>query len=267
MYSGPGPIAPWKIAAFFILLVPAPACNQPDPPPAAYMGPTLACAELGLEPIPCEPSGFVVLEQEPSQGRFPGALAVARLAPAKDLGADTASGPDWRLDTIKEERATYWTSLFNTVSSIREVVILDEPVVERPEAGPDQIAAAARRMRADLCLIWGPCAAQPDHAALIGVIMDTDRLHPVAFVQADAGPEDFRSPAEDAYPGDRRHEDVNYLADRKFDQQVKDCVFELIARDQKTTTTQPSPWKGFPAMPDDDRAVPVYIVPNRSTGQ
>ena len=40
----------------------------------------------------------------------------------------------------------------------------------------------------------------------------------------------------------------------------------LIARDQQIAATQPNPWQGVTTMPFDERAIPIYIVPNRPTG-
>ncbi len=243
-------------------------CNEPERPPAAYAGPTLASGDLSPEPVSCPPTGFVMIERQASRGRFPGALAVARLVPArKDSPRDDSSPIDWQLGAIKEEKATYWNSLFNTVSDIREVVVLDGLALEKPGADLTEIAAAARRMKADLCLIWGPGNAEPLRAALLGVIMDAELGRPVAFLQAEAGPEDFEEPPDDHFEEDRRHEDVNYLVARKFEQQVKDCMFELISRDQRIPTTLPSPWRSISTMPAADQPpIPVYVLPNRPAG-
>ena len=251
--------------SFAATLSGAVGCNRPEPPPTPYMGPTVSHADLGLGRMECESSGFVIVENGPAESRFPGALAIARLGPPGQasalVGGVAPSG--WHLGPIRCEEATYWNSLFNTVADVREVVMLDASSVERPEAGLAEITGAARLAKCSLCLIWGPSRAEPGHAALMGVLMDARHGHQVAFVQADAGPEDFQPPAKDHFKEDRRHVDVNYLAARKFEQQVKDCVFELIARHPGPPSTQPSPWQAAATRPADLPAIPVYVVPNR----
>lgn len=238
-------------------------CQEPEPPPAAYVGPTLTGADLGITQPACPNNGYVILQQGEPRDRFPGAVGIARLMPAEDKTA----ARQWRLSTVPEQEATYWNALFNPVAAVREVVMLDTLSVETADAGIGEIADAARRMKADLCLIWGPRSAPPDHAALMGVVMDTRRIEPVAFLQAEAGPEDFLPPAKDHFEEDRRHEDVNYLVARKFDSFFRACIFELINRDQPTDTTQPSPWKGTTTMPAGEwPMVPFYVVPNQPAG-
>ena len=159
----------------------------------------------------------------------------------------------------------FWNALFNTVSDVREVVVLDNPSVETPDAGLAEITTAARRAKCNLCLIWGPGDAEPLCAALMGVITDAETQHTVAFVQAQAGPEDFKEPAKDHFDEDRRHEDVNYLVARKFEQQVRDCISQLIPRDRGITSTQPSPWLSATTRPTEILPIPVYVIPNRPT--
>jgi len=261
-----GPRWAWGLAGLASGLMVA--CQKPEPPPAAYFGSTLVRADLGIsDPVSCPVTGYVLLEESGSQGRFPTALAVAELVPAQDdSAAADGSFRGWRIGTVKPEQATYWNSVCDTVPDVREVVILDEISVDKPTSSVADIIAAARKADARLCLIWGPTHAGPLHAALVGLIVDVERSQPVALLQADAGPEDFKKPPPDRFENDRRHEDVNYLVARKLDLQVKTCVAELVRRDERVATTQPSPWRGATTLPGDQPAVPVYIVPNRPIG-
>ncbi len=240
-------------------------CAKPEPPPLAYCGPTLAGDQLGVREASCPSTGYTILETEPTVGRFPIALAIARLdQPNWWEQSNGVPGDRWQLSTIPEEQATYWNALFNTVMQVREVVVLDRQSVQTPTADIQRISQSADRARAGLCLIYGPSLTELDHAAFMGVIVETPDTRPVAFVRAEAGPMDSETPRPDRRKQDLRHLDVNDLAARKFEKQVWNCVNELVARDQPATTTQPSPWKGRTPRGIDDRT--ILIVPNQSVG-
>lgn len=246
-----------------VFLTIAVGCHEKTQTPAAYTGPVLASGDLCVEEVECGQTGFVIFEEGRSTGRFPGTFAVARLVPSEADSFGPAPRKAWWVGTIKEEKATYWTSLFNTIPDIQDVVILDRLSIEWPDSDLEAVAAAAGRMNAGLCVIWGPGEAAPEHAALLGVVMNTHARQPVAFVRADAGPEDFQPRGADQLEGDLKHRDVDYLVARKFQRQVKDCVYELITRDSKPPATQPSPWRSATTPPPASPLGPVYIVPNR----
>lgn len=248
-------------AALAVLWVLISGCEKPEPPPVAYIGPTLASSDLGVEePVP-EPTGFTLLEQQPSQGRFPGALAVARLMPPQGFFTPDnhdATREHWWIGTIKWEEAMDWNRLGNRIPDLREVIVLDRFTTVCPNSKLEAIAASARRLEAALCLIYGPSPTDPEHAGLWGVLLDTHTGAKVAFVQAQAGPPDYEPPHADRREEDMRHRDPNYLVQRKFQREVRKCILNLIRRDLPRTTTQPSPWQtGQP------RTTPIYIVPRR----
>jgi hypothetical protein len=234
--------------------------EKPEPPPVAYMGPTLAGDTLGMDRSVATKSGYTLLSEEPSAGLFPAALAVARLVqPERIVRPDNS--PGWHVGTIGFEEAITWNSLANTIPSIREVIVMDRQSTVSQTANLEQISSTARRMEARLCLVYGPGSAEADHAGLWGVILDTTAGRKIAVVQAQAGPEDYEPPSPARPEVDQRHRDVNYLAMRKFQEQVRRCVLTLIERDQPSATTQPNPWKAKPS-----RQEPIYIMPNPTPG-
>ena len=257
--------SPWHLVGFTVALAVlwtlVSGCEKPEPPPVAYIGPTLASSDLGVEqPMP-EPTGFTLLETQVSQGRFPGALAVARLMPPRGFfkpDNSDATRERWWIGTIKWEEAMGWNRLGNQIPDLREVIVLDRFTTAQPDGELEVLAASARRLEGGLCLVYGPGPAKPEHAGLWGVILDTQTAAKVAFVQAQAGPADYEPPHADRRAEDMRHRDPNYLVRRKFQHQVRQCILALIERDLPPTATQPSPWKTGPP-----RATPVYVVPCR----
>jgi len=242
------------IAALFIglwTLILSGGCQSGESPPVAYIGPTLTAADLGGTNSHCPPSGFVVLEEK-SEGRWPGALAVAFIDEAAD-------GAGIQITTLKEEIATWWNQLFTTVPVVREVLVMDPLTLVSPNDDIDAILAAARRLKTDLVLLYGYASAPSGHAALTGVIRDTYTGSPVALVRAQAGPADYTPHRVDTVHEDMRHIDPNYIVARQFEQQVRQCVLELISRDVPVSTTQPSAWEEHSRQ----QKKPIYIIKER----
>jgi len=238
-------------------------CEEPEPPPVAYIGPTLASSERGVEQAAPEPTGFTVLEQQRSQGRFPGALAIARLMPPQGFFTpdnNDLSQEHWSIGTVQWEEAMGWNRLGNNIPDLREVIVLDQFTTVRPNGNLEMIADTARRLDAVLCLVYGPSPAATEYAGLWGVLLDTQSAAQVAFVQAQAGPADYEPPHADRREEDLRHRDPNFLVQQKFQREVRKCILTLVERDIPSTTTQPSPWQTGKPRP---AATPVYVVPPR----
>jgi len=255
------------LAALSLVLAAGPGCaEKPKPPPLAYQGPTLAGADLGLVgDIDTSANGFVLFRKERTRGLFPASLAVVRLVRPDPLFTVTGRlirESEWVVGTMKTEEAAWLNSLFRTMPEVQQVVIFDEYSVRKPDLDLDDVVGCARRVRAELCLIFGPKPAAAAHAGLAGVVFDTATGRQLAYVQADAGPEDFTSPRADRPKGDLSHLDVNFIAARKFDHQLRECMAALIALDEPRATTQPIPY--VPATQPEP--VPLYVIPNRRMG-
>lgn len=218
-----------------------------------YTGPVLAAPDLELNEGTCPANEYRFADDERSVGRFPTALAVARVEPA--AGAD--SHLKWQVHTLKEEQATYWNRLFDTTPAVREVVVLKATTSFSQGEGVRRVSSSARRLNAGLCLLYGPAHAQADEAALMGHLVDTQTGRTLACIQAVATPADFEAVRSDRPDGDERHRDVQYLAARKFEGLVRQCVIELMHRDEPPTTTRPSPWQGMPLHEQPT----IYVIP------
>lgn len=250
-----------------------PGCaEKPEPSPLAYSGPTLACADLGLvEPVETMNTGFVLLSKEQSSGRFPAAMAVVRLDQPDPLFADDhhlfVSERNWEVGTLKEEEATYWTTLLKTVPQSRAIMVMDSLSVVTPDVCLTEVIRSMRRLGIELCLIYGPKAAPDESAALAGVMIETATGQYLAYVQAQADVQDYEPPRPDRPEKDLSHRDVNYLAARKFEREVQRCYLALTELDGPPTSTQPSPWRDLrePRMLPEN-SIPVYILPNQGVG-
>lgn len=265
MCPKPGHALFMAVLCVSVMAVTAGCSQQKLAAPGAYSGATLCSDSFGLTHVPCPATGFVILEKQKSRGRFPCRVAVARLVPDPKKPFSDPLSTAWALGSIKNEDSTYWTSLFNTIPDIQGVGIMDPLNMEHPEANLEKIAATAAEMKTGLCVVFGPGPAESGNACVIGVIMDNARRERIACVQALATPADSYDPPPDRMIGDQRNQDVNYIAVRKFQQQVRRCIEELRSRDIPAPATQPSPWKtgrGIRSM--DQQLPPIYIIPNRS---
>ena len=248
-------------------------CHKPVPPPLAYQGPTLAGADLGLaQAVQAPDNGFVLLDQSNSTGRFPAAMAVVRLDKPNPLFVCDqplfVCDRGWEVATLPGEEAAWWNTLLKTVPQSRAVYVLDRSSVISPDCDLKTVIAAARRLRIETCLIYGPRTVEGDGAAgLAGVIIDAETGQYLAYVQSQAGPLDYEPPRPDRSKHDRSHQDVNFLAARRFEQHVRACFLDMIGRDQAAPTTQPSPWRTMDQLRLPSDAVPAYIVPNHKVGR
>lgn len=258
----------WLVNALVIGLAAVAGCSKPEPPPLAYAGPTLAAADFGLvEPVDPDENGFTLLDDGPSQGRFPAALGVVRLDKPSPLFVTDdhlfVAERGWEVATLREEEAAYWNGLLKTIPQSRAVHVLDRRSTVSPDCGLEEVLDAARRLGLELCLIYGPRLVEDGCAGLGGVIFEVATGKPLAYVQSRAEILDFEPPRPDRSKYDRSHQDVNYLAARRFEREVRNCFLVLTARDRPAATTQPSPWRTSRELPAD--SLPVYIVPNRRT--
>jgi hypothetical protein len=235
------------------------------------MGPTLAAADLGLaEPVDTGANGFAILESSPSKGRFPAGLAVVRLDQPNPLFVPDdhlfVAERGWEIATLREEEAAYWNNLLNTVPQSRAVFVMDRLSTTSPDCDLDQVIRSVRRLDIPLCLIYGPRMVLDDCGGFAGVIVDSNTGEHLAYIQSQASILDFEPPRSDRSKYDRSHQDVNYLAARRFEREVRNCFLELVARDQPAAATQPSPWRESESLRVPSNSVPVYIVPNRRVG-
>ncbi len=260
------------VGVVVIGLIAFPSCQKPEPPPAAYQGPTLAGADLGLvQAVKVAENGFATMGPQDTKGRFPAALAVVRLDKPNPLFVCDdplfISERGWEVATLPTEEAAWWNTLFKTVPQSRAVYLLDRSGVVSPNCDLKQVIESVRRIGIELCLIYGPRMVPDDCAGLAGVIIDEENGQYLAYIQSQAGITDFEPPRPDRSKYDRSHQDVNFLSARRFEQQVRACMLELIAQDQPAASTQPSPWRNMQELRLPADSVPAYIVPNHRVGQ
>ncbi len=209
-------------------------------------------------PDTAPPDGYALLSAAQTRGVFPSAVAVAQLVPGRATASAARENRLWSISSLPNEQATYWNTLMTQVTGVREVVVLDREAGERPELDLDSLLRTASRSGADLCLAYGVTSDDPGDYRMGGVLFDAASRQKMAVIRAQAGPGDYEPAPADRHETDLRHRDPSYLCARKLQAHVRDCLLDLIARDQPAAT-RPSPWLG--AAPTAAPVQQIIIVP------
>lgn len=181
-------------------------------------------------------SGFTLLVDQQTEGRFSCALAVAKFV----ASGDGQHGP-LEFVSLPPNEESYWLEQMRGVLAVQELVFL-RPRTTRPEG--QSVAAlcdAARRLKAALLLVYAPNGLGPNSAQVLGVIYDTESRAALATLRSNSRIVDpsgaETSPRE--VRGDLRDRDARCVAQREFEGYTLACLRELIHRDNPPAATQP----------------------------
>jgi hypothetical protein len=197
--------------------------------------------------------GYALLTDAHTVGRFTCPLAVAKLAPQEDMDDSVL-----RLTAMRPAEEACWTDVLRGVDAIRFVLFM-RPTTVAPKPGDlPTLCRVAHEMGAPLLVVYAPNGLGPNSAQVLGVLYDTAEQWPIATFRA--AEQYFNDDGEEESPndetGDLRSIDARYQAQRAFERYVRDCLRDLIERDEPPATTQPHRWK----EPVIDRYI---IIPTR----
>lgn len=209
--------------------------------PVVVSEPEIGLADIARTTLDVKTNAYFLLSADQTMGRFPGAIAVARLK-LSDAVHDSENAV--ALKPLLPSEAAYWNHLFDNLPSIRVWFELRDFDIPHDALTTPQLVKAAGRLHASLCLLYGVNVMDED-AKLVGVLYDTRTAKPLATFHAQsAGVNDWLIlRPEDRHKDDYRHQDNTYLASRKFESFVYNCVVNLINRDQPERIDKPEGWK------------------------
>ncbi len=239
---GAASAAPWGAPGWFLVVAAlgVGGCDTAKP----VMRGLVQFSDLGVTGPAPEPNRFTAIETQPSIGRFPAGVAVARTM-LEDAGA--GERPTLTLDVLTNPEALYWNELWDSIPKIREVIVVDPQSLPQKTVTVSQLLAAARRLRCRLCVIYGQNDVADNASQVLGAVYDADtgELIGTVFAEETVDPREKRPPLPGAPDGDKRNTDAHWLAARKFEQLTRAFVLELIDRDRDAgappeTTTQPA---------------------------
>jgi len=183
---------------------------------------------------------YVLLADEPTEGRFACALAIARLT-----GGEESGGERTVLVATQPNEQAFWTEQMRGIPAIRELLFLSPRSTRAEGEGVPHMCAAAERLGAALLLVYAPNVLGANSAEVLGALYDTSSHEVLATLHASSTilDEDGRQVSPDPLRGDHRASDARYQAQRKFESYALACLRELIQRDAPPATTQPHKWK------------------------
>lgn len=178
-------------------------------------------------------NSFTTVSSGKTKSLFPASLAVARVE-GDGAASNLAMAP---LGDLMN-----WMSLWDDTWLVSEVVPITYPVRPKRFVTTGELLAAARDRHAGLCLIYTVATGEAAGIAVAevrGELYDARNEKLLATLHADAGVlpigEDELAPLPP--PGradvDRRHVDPWFIANDRFAELARDCVLELIERDDR----------------------------------
>ncbi len=190
------------------------------------------------------------LDSQPSTGRFPAGIAVARLEPAPDAASAASS---IRVSKMAPDRAVYWTHVVDTLPAIREVTILRDLGIDPRGGRFEDVLRQALDVNCELCLLYGQVSQYDTDAEFIAVLWDAVNGKPLTFFRSIVDlPPDLRKTCTRWGHVHERDCDAAFLAEAELRIMVRDHLWDRVERDQISSTTRPSPWgKDLPLFPRD----------------
>lgn len=188
-------------------------------------------------------NGYALVEDAGSVGRFPCALAVAKIKvdPNSSPAVPRALDFDW---TRRNEMAV-WNNLLDNILAVTSVFGLEDPDLQSPEMTPDSLVAAAGRQKATMCLVYGRSDPNPDEVGYIGVLYECPSGTALATLHCVADPldPDAAEQPPGRFKGDKRHVDPHCLAMVRFEMMLHKCVRQLVQADRPSPEKLESEWK------------------------
>lgn len=187
--------------------------------------------------------GYVNLVPAGTDGSFPASLAVARVA--VDEQTLQATPRQLTLATRPKNDFLAWNRLFDNLRYLSEAFPLDKHDLGEDPPTPTRLVAAARDLRAGLCLVYGRGDLSESESRVRGVLYDTRTGLALAGIDARASvpdPETLTRPPEDV-SSDDSYCDPRVLADRRFERLVLECVRELWSNDRPAAPEAPQEWR------------------------
>ncbi|MFQ5413493.1 MAG: hypothetical protein ACE5E6_03445 [Phycisphaerae bacterium] len=250
----------WVCALVFVLAVGG--CGRLRHVPAWKSGPRVTWDDIitgGLATAVAD--AFVILEADPSLGRFPVSVAVSRMSMQNgDVPELVPATRRAYLAATPKNEFLAWNSAFDDLMAVSEVFPIESRDLGGGDATPAQIVAAARALHAPLAFIYGVNLQTPTETEMIGILYETADATPIAVVHARAEAPDRGDGRADCRD-DPWQCDARALVRRKFVGLTHSCLHELIQRDRRETLDDKSGW--LPPRP----MLPVIWPPVVPPGQ
>lgn len=246
--------APRQKAELYLVLclgvLTAVGCSAPSPKCQAVDEGSQLCItpeDLGVPANALAGYGWKMLESEPTIGRFPVGVSVARVAA-------TASGDgSQRCLSIAEsttESTVRWMHLWDDQPRIREVTRLRTLGLDPRGVTYEDLLRESANINCQLCLIHAQVEETEADAEYIAVLWDTVNRKPLAAFRIPAViSEEVREMCAKGKDAGRVNREAEAQAESDLRTSVRDAMWDLVHRDQAVPTTQPNPWMDYDYLP------------------
>lgn len=216
-------------------------------------------ADMGVPESALAHSGGEILAADSSQGRFPAGLAVVRV---EAVSANEAAGRVLRVVPIAEYRGAYWNFELADLPELREVTTPRKFGLDPRGADWRSVLRVAAAQNCELCLIYSQVHDTKADMELVAVLWEARTEQPLATFRVPVQlPPEVREKYEKKKQLFSLRSDAEYRAETELRRLVRDVLWDLVAKDTKSSTTQPNPWDTeLPLFPRDYRRhLQIYI--------
>ncbi len=200
----------------------------------------VAWSDVATEPVESVENGYRIVQSDATEGLFPCALAVSRIAaetPRTNAGGSLAA------PSTPHNEFLIWNTSFDNLPAVSEAF----PVVERDlgeyPVEPQLILSAARAFHAGLSLIYAVNQLAPEKYEMLGVLHDTKTGKPIAVFHTVNETIIRPKNAKKAHNNvDAWEYEARALARLQFKSLALACFRELIAHDVPQRQEPPEGW-------------------------
>lgn len=197
--------------------------------------------DLGVAEGVMPDRGARILEKASTRGRFPAGVSVVRVAAF--VGEDGARRY-LEAEPMAVDRAVYWNHVFDDLPPIREVAVLRSLGIDPRGGSASDFLRESLNVDCDLCLIYAWVLDTPEDGEFAAVLWDARGKKPLATYRATARlPESVRKACLKHEHGASRLCAAEFIAEAELRRMVRDTMWDLVAHDGPSATTQPSPWR------------------------
>lgn len=211
-------------------------------------------ADLGLPAGALKAVGVKVLVSEPSPGRFPAAICVARVVARTD---DDGGNRHMLVAEFSPHHEVYWNQLFDEQPEVREVIFLTPGGLDPRGYDCPAILEAAKLRGAELCILYARIDSVEADAEYIGALWDTRTMKPVLAMRSvgilppELAVELAAEREESDTPTDPSVREADFRAEQDFRRLTRDAVWDMVEKDTGAKGGEQNPWKGY--VPPRDR--------------
>jgi hypothetical protein len=207
----------------------------------------ITAADLGVSPEALAESGNLKLDTRGSVARFPTGVSVVRVESVMD---ERSARRDLRVVEMATESAVYWCALWDDLPPVREVTPLRTLGLDPRGTRYEDLLRESLNIHCNLCIIYAQVNDTEADAEFVAVLWDVVNHNPLTAFRAPVNlTEEVRKASKKSHRGGKAVSEAEFRAEADLRRLVRNAVWDLVARDQASSTTQPSPWREYRPPP------------------